>query len=78
MKSFIKLDDDITDWKNKRKIQELSEICRTIIEKGDDGIHLNKINYITDTFGWKEAEKILNADILKTKRKYHTNEFQFL
>lgn len=44
-----------TDWKDYKKIQELSAVCRIVIEKGDDGIGLNKTNYITDTVGYKKS-----------------------
>ena len=46
MKYFIKLDDDIRDWNKYEKILELPTIFRAISGKGDDGIGLNKINYI--------------------------------
>ena len=64
-----------TDWKDYKKNQELSAVCRIVIEKGDDGNGLNKTNYITDTVGYKKVENTLNP--VKTKWKYHTNEFQF-
>ena len=38
-------------------------------------LNLKVINYITDTVGWKEVEK--TVDIIKTKRKFYTNESQF-
>lgn len=58
MKCFIKLDVDIINWKEYGKNQELSEICKIIIDQGiDDGFHLNEINFIWDTLGWKEVEK---------------------
>ena len=44
-----------TDWKDYKKIQELSAVCRIVIEKGDDGIGLNKTNYTTDTVGYKKS-----------------------
>lgn len=54
MKCFIKLDVDIINWKEYGKNQELSEICKIIIDQGiDDGFHLNEINFIWDTLGWK-------------------------
>ena len=43
-----------TDWKDYKKNQELSALCRIVIEKGDDGNGLNKANYITDTVGYKK------------------------
>ena len=76
MKCFIKSDDDIADWKEHKKIQKLLEICKTIIDKGINvGFNLNEINYIKDTCRWKEVEKTL--DVVKTKRKFYTDEFQF-
>lgn len=74
MKSFIKLDDDIKNWKDYMNIQELPDLCGNIIEK-DDGIHLNGIKHISDTQWWKEVEKPLKS--VKTKRKYHTIEYEF-
>lgn len=74
MKSFVKLDDDIKNWKDYMKIQELPDLCGNIIEK-DDGIHLNGIKYISDTQWWKEVEKPLKS--VKIKRKYHTIEYEF-
>ena len=62
MKYFIKLDDDIRDWNKYEKILELPTIFRAINGKGDDGIGLNKINYINTS---------------ETKRKYHTSDFQY-
>ena len=76
MKGFLKLDNDIKNWKKYKKIQHLSEICKIVIDQGIDvGFNLNEINYITDTLGWKEVEKTIN--IVKSKRKFYTNEFQF-
>ena len=70
MKSFMKLDDDIKDWKNYIKILELSDICRDIIDKDDDGIHINEIKFITDNLGWKEIVKALKT--VKKTQKYYT------
>ena len=46
-----------------------------MLDKGKDGVRLSKINYITNTAGYKEAEKTLDA--VKTKKKCYTNEFHF-
>lgn len=70
MKSFMKLDDDIKDWKNYVKTLELSDICRDIIDKDDDGIHINEIKFIADNLGWKEIVKALKT--VKKTQKYHT------
>ena len=53
----------------------LSETCSIILDKGNGGVRLSKINYITNSVGYKEAEKTLGA--VKPERKYYTNECQF-
>ena len=75
MKSLVKLNDHIEEWKAHLKIQELSKICGEVIWKSDDGIHLNGIKNITKALGWKEEQKILKA--VKTSWKHHNIEHQF-
>ena len=58
----------------KSKNQNLSNICRRTIDIGpDSGWNLKKIDYISDTEGWKDYEESLN--IVKTKRKFYDNAF---